>query len=52
MNSSSEHHTAVDRVLHYLYRYRRLGLQLGGADNFLVTIDALFVDNTLDRKSS
>jgi len=29
-----------------------LGLQLGGADDFLVATDASFADNTLDRKSS
>jgi len=51
-NPSPEHHAAADRVLHYLYRYRRLGLQLGGADDFLVATDASFADNTLDRKSS
>src|SRR5204862_8221358 len=51
-NPSSEHHAAADMVLRYLYRYRRLGLQRGGADNFLVATDASFADNTLDRKSS
>ena len=29
-----------------------MGLQLGGADNFLVATDASFADNSLDRKSS
>jgi len=42
----------VDCVLHYLYRYQQLGLQLGGADDFLVAMDALFADNMLDCKSS
>jgi Reverse transcriptase (RNA-dependent DNA polymerase) len=51
-NPSPGHHAAADRVLHYLYRYRGLGLQLGGADDFLVATDASFADNTLDRKSS
>jgi len=51
-NPSPEHHAAADRVLLYLYRYRGLGLQLGGADDFLVATDASFADNTLDRKSS
>ena len=50
-NPSPEHHAAADRVLRYLYRYRRLGLQLGGADDFLVATDASFADNR-DRKSS
>ena len=41
----------MDKVLCYLYRFRRLGLQLGGADDFLVATDASFADNR-DRKSS
>ena len=51
-NPGPEHHAAADRVFHYLYRHRGLGLQLGGADDFLVATDASFADNTLDRKSS
>jgi hypothetical protein len=51
-NPSPGHHAAADRVFHYLYRYRGLGLQLGGADDFLAATDASFADNTLDRKSS
>ena len=51
-NPSPEHHAAADRVLHYLYRHRELGLQLGGSDDFLVATDASFADNTMDRKSS
>src|SRR5215471_20036422 len=27
-NPSPKHHAAADRILHYLYRYRELGLQL------------------------
>ena len=50
-NPSPEHHVAADKVLRYLYRFRRLGLQLGGADDFLVATDASFADNR-DRKSS
>ena len=51
-NPSPEHHAAADRVLHYLYRHRELGLLLGGSDDFLVATDASFADNTMDRKSS
>ena len=51
-NPSPEHHAAADRVLHYLYRHRELGLQLVGSDDFLVATDASFADNTMDRKSS
>ena len=44
-NPSPEHHVAADKVLRYLYRFRHLGLQLGGADDFLVATDASFADN-------
>ena len=52
INPSPEHHAAADRVFGYLKRYRALGLQLGGGDDFTVASDASFADNTLDRKSS
>jgi CO/xanthine dehydrogenase FAD-binding subunit len=51
-NPSPEHHDAADRVLLYLQSTRTLALQLGGNDNLLVASDALFADNTLNRKSS
>lgn len=51
-NSSSEHHSTADCVLHYLYRYQSLALKLGGADNFLVVMDASFADNLMNQKSS
>ena len=51
-NPSPEHHAAADRVLHYLYRHREPGLQLGGSDDFLVATDSSFANNTMDRKSS
>ena len=51
-NPAPEHHAAADRVLLYLKRYRDLGLQFGGGDEFLVASDASFADNTVDRKSS
>jgi Reverse transcriptase (RNA-dependent DNA polymerase)/GAG-pre-integrase domain len=51
-NPAPEHHAAADRVLLYLKRYRDLGLQFGGGDDFLVASDASFADNTVDRKSS
>jgi Reverse transcriptase (RNA-dependent DNA polymerase) len=51
-NPSPQHHAAADRVLLYLKRYRNLGLQFGGGDNFVVASDASFADNTIDRKSS
>ena len=51
-NPAPGHHAAADRVLLYLKRYRDLGLQFGGGDDFLVASDASFADNTVDRKSS
>ena len=51
-NPSPQHHAAADRVLLYLKRYRDLGLQLGGGNNFVVASDASFADNSIDRKSS
>lgn len=52
MNSSSEHHAAADRVFKYLYKYRWLRLQLNEADDFLMTTDISFANNTVDHKSS
>jgi hypothetical protein len=49
---SPEHHNAADRVLLYLQSTRTLALQLGGNNDLLVANNALFADNTLDRKSS
>jgi hypothetical protein len=39
-------------VLHYLHNTRKLALQLGGEDGFIMASDASFGDNSLDRKSS
>ena len=52
MNSSSEHHDAMNCILLYLYTHWELGLQLDGADDFLVVTDASFADNMLNCKSS
>ena len=51
-NPGPLHQAAADRTLLYLKRYRDLGLQLGGGDEYLVASDASFADNTADRKSS
>ena len=51
-NPSQQHYNAADRVFRYLARTRTLGLQLGGRDTFAVATDALFADNTIDRRSS
>ncbi|KAK1920225.1 hypothetical protein P3342_002521 [Pyrenophora teres f. teres] len=51
-NPSPEHNRAANRVLLYLHLTRTLGLQFGGSNNLVVASDALFADNTVDRKSS
>jgi len=52
MNPGPEHHQAADQVLNYLQGSTALALQLGGEDGFVVSSDASFADNSLDRKSS
>jgi hypothetical protein len=51
-NPSPEHHAAADRILLYLKKHKHLGLQFGGGEDYEVSSDASFADNTLDRKSS
>ncbi|EED13613.1 conserved hypothetical protein [Talaromyces stipitatus ATCC 10500] len=46
------HHQAADKVLCYLERHRAYALRLGGGEDYSVSTDASFADNTLDRKSS
>ena len=53
-----QHHEAADRVFHYLARTQDHCIWYGGSGNeddissFICSSDALFADNTLDRKSS
>ena len=49
---SAEHYNAADCVLFYLERTKALALKLGRGKDLKVASDALFADNTLDRKSS
>jgi hypothetical protein len=51
-NPGPKYHKAADKVLYYLKRHRAYALRLGGGEDFSVSIDASFADNTLDRKSS
>ena len=46
------HQAAANRTLLYLKRYRNLDLQLSGDDEYMMTSDASFADNTTDCKSS
>ena len=52
INPGPLHHKAADKVIGYLADTRDLVLHFGGANDFEVISDALFADNTLDRKSS
>jgi Reverse transcriptase (RNA-dependent DNA polymerase) len=52
VNPSRTHQDAADRALLYLNRTKALALQLGGGDDLVVSSDASFADNSLDRKSS
>jgi hypothetical protein len=52
INPSPEHHQEADRALLYCQGTKNLALVLGGGDDFEVSCDASFADNTLDRKSS
>src|SRR5204862_3068898 len=55
-NPSDIHHKAADQTIQYLYSTKGKALRYGDDDNeahsFICASDALFADNTLDRKSS
>ena len=52
INLGPLHHKAADKVINYLTRIKDLTLYFGGFNNLEVVSNALFADNTLDRKSS
>ena len=52
INPRIKHHEGADQVLLYLKNTRALALQFGGDDHFRVASNALFADNSIDRKSS
>ena len=51
INPGLLHHKVANKVISYLARIKNLALHFGGFDNLEVVSDALFVNNTLDRKS-
>jgi hypothetical protein len=51
-NPSLIYYKIANRALMYLYNIRQLFLRFGGQDNLVVASDALFADNSTDRKSS
>jgi hypothetical protein len=52
LNSGSEHHTAVDRVINYLLSTRYYALSLGRGDTFATYTDSSFADDPFTRWSS
>jgi len=52
INPRIKHYKGVDQVLLYLKNTRALALQFGGDDYFQVASNALFVNNSIDQKSS
>jgi hypothetical protein len=52
INPSPSHQDTADRVLCYLDRTKALALQFGGGNDLVVSSDASFADNSIDRKSS
>ena len=52
VNPGPKHYAEADRTIRYLVGIRSLALQLRGGDTFEVASDTLFVDNSLDQKSS
>ena len=52
MNLRFLHQVTADWTLLYLKRYQNLSLQLSEDDKYIVTSDALFVNNTADCKNS
>ena len=51
INPGPLHHKVTNRVINYLIGIKNLTLYFGGFNNLKVVSDALFEDNTLDRKS-
>ena len=52
MNPGPLHQAAANQTLLYLKRHRNLGLQLDEDDEYIITSNILFANNTADCKSS
>ena len=52
INPGPLYHKAVDKVINYLASTKNLALHFGGSNDLEMANDALFANNTLDRKSS
>ena len=51
MNSESLHQVITDQILLYLKRYWNLSLQLSEDDEYIMTSDVSFANNTANHKS-
>ena len=51
INPGPLYHKVTNRVINYLANIKDLTLYFGGFNNYKMVSDALFTDNTLDRKS-
>ena len=52
INSGQLHHKAVNKVINYLVNIKNLTLYFGGFNDLEVVNNALFADNTFNRKNS
>ena len=52
INPGPLHHKVTDKVINYLINIKNLTLYFGGFNNLEIINNALFANNTLDRKSS
>ena len=52
INPGPLYHKVADKMINYLVNIKDLALYFGGFNNLEVVSNALFADNTLDRKSS
>ena len=52
INPGPLYHKAANKVINYLVNIKDLALHFGGFNDLKVVSNALFADNTLDRKSS
>ena len=52
INPGPLHHKVANKVINYLTNIKNLALYFGGSNNFEMVNNALFADNTLNRKSS
>ena len=52
INPGPLHHKAANKVINYLTSIKNLTLYFRGFNNLKVISNALFADNTLDRKNS